>query len=364
MKFKQYIFSKSANLRLPITGTFELTPRCNMNCKMCYIKMTEKEMAPIGKELDTERWIQIFNEANAEGLLYLLLTGGEPFLHQGFFDIYSHAYTNGTVMSVNSNATLIGERQVAFLEKMPPEHINITVYGPDNATYERLCGNPHGFDQLNHALSLLDEAKIRYHLNCSLTTQNREQLPDIIKFAASREHELNIATYMFPPVRKNPEFCHDKVNIRLTAEECGKAMAYLNAKKDPDRMAKMLKEFDEKIPVENENICPDTMMKCMAGRNSFWITWHGTMKACAMFPDEVTLDSGFTEAWKQTVQNCNDIRMPAECETCAKKAFCKSCAAVNKAEGDDFNKVPDFMCRFAESYIEHTKEYLKWDVTE
>ena len=32
-----YIHQKGARLGLPVTGTFELTPRCNFNCNMCYV---------------------------------------------------------------------------------------------------------------------------------------------------------------------------------------------------------------------------------------------------------------------------------------------------------------------------------------
>ena len=30
--------------KIPITGALELLPLCNMNCKMCYAKMTREQM--------------------------------------------------------------------------------------------------------------------------------------------------------------------------------------------------------------------------------------------------------------------------------------------------------------------------------
>ena len=32
-----YIQQKGAALGLPLAGNFELTPRCNFSCKMCYV---------------------------------------------------------------------------------------------------------------------------------------------------------------------------------------------------------------------------------------------------------------------------------------------------------------------------------------
>ena len=39
----RYLHSKGTRLGLPISGTFELTPRCNFNCKMCYVHLSEEE---------------------------------------------------------------------------------------------------------------------------------------------------------------------------------------------------------------------------------------------------------------------------------------------------------------------------------
>lgn len=43
-------------------------------------------------------------------------------------------------------------------EKNPPSKINITLYGSKNETYEKLCGNPKGYEQAAHAIDLLLEA--------------------------------------------------------------------------------------------------------------------------------------------------------------------------------------------------------------
>ncbi len=315
-------------------------------------------MAPFGRERTTEEWLKTFDEANRNGLLYLLLTGGEVFVRPDFYEIYSYAYNAGAVMSVNSNGTMIGNKQVEFFEKMPPEHINITVYGPDDETYEKLCCNPKGFSQMSKAVSLLSEAKIRFYMNCSVTPYNRDKLPQMIEFAKSHGCELNIASYMFPPIRKNTGCISEPQNIRLSPDECGELLAYLNTKKDPDKIRRMLEALDSSLPVEDDSVCPDTMMKCMAGRSNFWITWYGAMKACAMFPDEVSLENGFAYAWKQTVENSSKIRLPAQCESCSKKSFCRVCAAINKAEEGSFDKVPRFMCKYTDSYIENSRKIL------
>ena len=43
-QLRKYLYQKAAHNKVPLSGTFELTPRCNMNCRMCYIRMSEAEM--------------------------------------------------------------------------------------------------------------------------------------------------------------------------------------------------------------------------------------------------------------------------------------------------------------------------------
>ena len=53
-KVAEYIGMKTRLLKVPFSGTFELTPLCNMNCRMCYIRMTPEEMKKVGRELSVE----------------------------------------------------------------------------------------------------------------------------------------------------------------------------------------------------------------------------------------------------------------------------------------------------------------------
>ena len=38
----EYFHRKAQITKTPISGTFELSPLCNMDCKMCYIKMSKE----------------------------------------------------------------------------------------------------------------------------------------------------------------------------------------------------------------------------------------------------------------------------------------------------------------------------------
>lgn len=53
--FEKYICDKASEKKIPISGTIELLPICNMDCKMCYIKTSVSEMNKMGKPLSVDK---------------------------------------------------------------------------------------------------------------------------------------------------------------------------------------------------------------------------------------------------------------------------------------------------------------------
>ena len=43
----EYLHAKAARARIPLSGSFELTPVCNMSCRMCYVRMTKEQQEAI-----------------------------------------------------------------------------------------------------------------------------------------------------------------------------------------------------------------------------------------------------------------------------------------------------------------------------
>lgn len=94
--------------RHPLNGTFELTGRCNLSCKMCLVRVDRKRMAELNlRERTGEEWIDMARQAAAAGTLSLLLTGGEPMLRPDFAEIYSAISNMGFLVTLYTNATMV-----------------------------------------------------------------------------------------------------------------------------------------------------------------------------------------------------------------------------------------------------------------
>ena len=277
-QIKKYLMHKAAREHTPISGTFELTPLCNMNCRMCYIRMSKEEMDARGTAKSAAEWIEMGRVCTENGMLFLLLTGGEPFMRPDFKEIYTELKKLGLVISINSNGTMITEEVADWLKQDPPSKISITLYGGSNETYEKLCANPCGYDQAVRGILLLKERGINVEINASFTKFNAEDAETIFEFGKENGITVNPVSYMLPPVRSAKDGVADD-EVRFTAEEAGRIRLKLEKLKlKPEEFElniKKIKAGEITASVTEEEDCnrtPDEKMGCMAGRGSFWIT--------------------------------------------------------------------------------------------
>lgn len=358
----EFLHKKAECTGTPISGTFELSPLCNMDCKMCYIKMTKEKQESISKLRTKEEWLELARQAREEGLLFLLLTGGEPFLVEDFKELYIELHKMGFCISINTNGTMIDENVLAWLKKYPPMRMNITLYGASDETYSKLCRNPKGFTQVTKALSLLKENNIQVKLNCSVTPYNKDDLKAMMDFAEENDLVIQATSYMFPPLRKDEALVGQ--NDRFTADEAALYGAYIGAYSNGYENFKSYVESGELAIYDADDECgvvEGDHMRCRAGITSFWMTWEGKLLPCGMIPEE-GLDPwevGFKKAWEHARNIVSKIKLPVKCAACAKKNQCKACAAMVYTETGTFDQVPQYRCDMTHQYPDACRQVLK-----
>ena len=349
-RITEYLYRRASMAGVPLSGTFELTPVCNMDCKMCYVRLSAAQQRAQGPLADADQWLVVGRQAMEAGMLYLLLTGGEPFLHPQIRAIMEGLHRMGLLISINSNGTLIDAATVAWLKQVPPVRINISLYGASDDTYARLCGNPHGFTQVKQAVRLLTEAGIVVKLNVSLTPHNAADLPSMVEFARANGLPIQIATYMFPPLRRDAAAVGQ--NDRFSPEEAAYYMAYadyltLGAERFAAQTTPTPAEVDESCTEVGDGI------RCRAGKCSFWVNWQGHVTPCGMFPVDnspCVFTTPFGEAWEQVKAYAAGIRLPSVCADCEAKDVCRACAAMVITESGRFDTVPAYRCAMMRAY--------------
>lgn len=354
---KDYVFRKGAAKRIPVSGTFELTSRCNLNCKMCYIHRRENDWEAIKQELSTEEWIGIGEKAVSEGMIYLLLTGGEPTLRRDFTELYRNLIKMGLIISVNTNGTAITDEILKAFLCHTPEKVNITLYGFSDETYGSLCGSENVFNRVINNIRMLKKAGVNVIITTTFTRYNIGDMNRIIEFAKSEKIPVRMSAYLFPPVRGG----YGEKEVFLTAEMLGKASAYFDIMTMDDKQKDKRREYINKcLAHETVGEMPESKISsCMAGRGAFWITWDGMMYPCGMLPDYAcdVRKLGFHDAWKGTCESVNKLILPKECSVCQYKPLCPTCAALTKSVNHATDEVVSDMCVRTKNYVETFLSY-------
>lgn len=340
------LIDRASAQRVPINGSIELLPLCNMNCDMCYVRLSRTEMERQGRLRTAEEWLAVARQMRDAGTLFLLLTGGEPLLYPEFKQLYLALRGMGFLLTVNTNGTLIDEDWAAFFGQHKPRRINITLYGADEQTYESLCHYPGGFARVTRGVRLLREQGVEVKLSVSLTPQNADQLDRLFAVGEELGVPVHVDTYMMPAERER-SLPFDR-QARLLPEQAarGRVRAFLLAMGPQSFL-----EFAAQHLMLTRQMPPPQLpnrMHCLAGSCSFTINWQGQMRPCVVMtsPAADVFALGFDAAWKQIRAEADAIVLSEECAGCPLRALCRTCAAGALLETGKYDGVPEYLCRY------------------
>lgn len=362
---RERLSEKAALNKIPIMCAFELLPVCNLSCKMCYVRKPMSEVKAAGGLKDADWWLALAREARDQGLLYPLLTGGEPLLHPQFFEILEGLIGMGMQVSVNSNGTLIDRETARKLSEHCPLRVNITLYGGSAETYERLCGDAGAFQRVRRGVELLKEYGVPVKFNASITPENVDDLEEMIAYAKSQDCPIQVATYMFPPIRRDASMVGQ--NARLSPEDAGLARVradYLQA--EPEWFLGQAERFSHFVPLDKldevRGNAEPMGIQCRAGLCSFWVDWQGNLMNCGMYPSaKLKISKKFEINWRELVDLTADVRYTPKCAGCPNCWLCHPCIAMVSNECGDVNGTPEYLCKMSQAtaryYMEFAQKY-------
>ena len=343
-----FLNARGCQLGLPISGNFELTARCNFDCKMCYVHRKDDIAALKAKELTTDQWLSLASDARDMGMIFLLLTGGEPFLREDFPQLYTELVKMGILVSINTNASLYNDDLRQLFRHYPPSRLNVTLYGGSEDTYRALCGSASFTRVVNNLRSMRGDG-LQVRLNVSLTPYNVQDMEKIDAVSRQLGLQVKAASYMYPPVRVSGAVGENAA--RFSPREAGQAMARWHCLRDtPEIFRQRAARLQQSQSADLSGTCSDVEgegVSCRAGRSSFWLTWDGRMQPCGTMNVSAAaqpLRDGFAAAWEEVRQMTAAIRLPRECAACSQRGNCGVCAAICATETGAFDKKPAYLC--------------------
>lgn len=349
------LIANASKKRIPISGTFELTSRCNLQCKMCYICKPANDKDVIMKERSADEWIHLAEQARDEGMLYLLLTGGEVFLRQDFKEIYEAISMMGFNIKIYTNATMITPEIAKWIGLIPPSSIEVTLYGASPETYLSVCGVSEGFERALNGIDLLLAQGINVRVRTTVIKDNANDFVKLAQLTEERGIKISIVNYISP----RREGCNTNPNEnRLSPDELIKyefsANTYfqeLERKAHDNQIEDCIERRDNQNNQNEKTLFNETEgpFKCSVGKSTFWITWDGRMVPCGMMQEPAAdpLKQGFFNSWNELKLLSNNIPVCKECKVCSVKEYCMSCPARLKNETGLYHMPAAYLCEAA-----------------
>jgi len=354
-EFHRRITALSMEKGLPLSGSFELTARCNFKCKMCYVCGPANDKDMLKAELTAGQWIQLGRQARDAGLFYLILTGGEVFLREDFEKIYEALSEMGLNITIFTNGSLISPKRAKWLGRIPPHRVSVTVYGGSPETYERVTGSREGYFKTMGALESLRSEGINLEVKTTVVEGNYRDYKELYKIAHTYSNVLGVVNYISP---RREGYGSDPLGNRLSPfdiVEYENRMSLYGQKTYPESSKLELKMNDDSMEQENvlslktQQMLEASAFRCQSGKTGFWLTWDGRMIPCGLLdtPSARPLETGFQKAWQLLKEGCGRVPKCSDCEACAVKEDCISCPGRLMSETGSFTRPAEYLCESA-----------------
>ena len=338
--------------RAAMSFDIELTARCNLNCRHCYINLPAGDREARAGELSEAEIGRIASEAAGLGAVWCLVTGGEPLLRRDFFDVYSILRSRGLLVSLYTNATLVESSHVRFFKKHPPRDIEVTVYGVTRETYERVTRVSGSFEAFRRGLALLLESGVRVRLKAMALRSNAPELPEIAAFCRARTKDY----FRFDP------FLHYRLdrdaarNRDIEAERLSAAEIVELERDDTDRFEAMGRHREDLVIPAFADAPDERLFRCGAGKRNFVIGHDGRFRPCSSLTHRDFLfdlrTGSLEEAWREFVPRVLErFSTRADyldrCARCPIINLCLWCPATAYLESGELDAPVDYYCRVA-----------------
>ena len=341
------VLGRACRERLPVSGAFDLTYRCNFRCVHCYGGHLAAQPRSRSGELETAQVIDLLSGAAGAGCLLLLLSGGEPLLRDDFVQIYTAARRLGLIVTVFTNASLVTQAHLDAFSEYPPSLVEVSVYGATETTYERITGVPGSFRRVTARPGALAG---RWH------PRGPEDDDPAGERGGDRSHR-GVSPDLGLRFRVDP-----LVTPRLNGD-----LAPLEQRVDPqravdielgaaERRMEMTKFFRQQRAAGTPG--PEATGRlycCGAGVASFHVDPRGFMHPCLLSLgiayNAGTL--GFAEAWKAVTTATDRVSWDGAggCVDCPTIDLCGYCPGLFALEQASPSQPPEYMCRLGESRL-------------
>ena len=173
-------------LEPPLALLAELSHRCPLQCPYCSNPL---ELERSGKELNTETWLRVLDEAAELGMHQVHFSGGEPTVRKDLEEFVEHADEIGLYSNLITSGVLLDEVRLAKLAELGLQHVQVSFQDTEAGNADRIGGYKGGHQKKLEVARLVRKIGLPLTVNAVVHRQNIEHVPDFIDMAVELDAE-------------------------------------------------------------------------------------------------------------------------------------------------------------------------------
>lgn len=342
------IYTHKNELRLV---AWEVTRKCNLNCVHC---RAGSDRGPYPGELDTTKCLEILEQIRLVGRPIVILTGGEPVLRDGIFELAERGTQLGLRMVLATNGTLLTPAIVEKMKASGIKRVSISIDGADEQQHDRFRKVPGAFNKAMKGIQLLKDAGLEFQINTTVTRHNVHDIKKIldmtVRLGAVAQH-----IFLLVPTGRAREMINQEIDaleyeklLHWFYEMRDKVPIHLKATCAPHYYRILRQEAHKKgQKVDYKTYGLDAVTRgCLGGTSFCFISYDGIIQPCGY----LELNSGdlkeasFDSIWENSeiFRKLRDFSSyKGKCGRCEYIKFCGGCRArAYEATGDFLAEEP------------------------
>ncbi len=179
----------------PIGILAELTHRCPLQCPYCSNPVA---LLKANKELSTETWGSIFNQAADLGVLQVHMSGGEPTLRQDLEELVATLSSRAVYTNLITAGVNLSKERMEALKEAGLDHVQLSIQGATPEVTELIGKHKKGFAQKMQTAEHVRACGLPLTVNAPIHRHNIHQVADFIDLALRLDADrLEIANVQY-----------------------------------------------------------------------------------------------------------------------------------------------------------------------
>lgn len=254
-------------IHIPTFLIASITSQCNLHCVGCYSRCNHAtvDSEPV-RQLTSEEWLRIFDEADELGISFILLAGGEPMIRRDIIEVAGKK--QNILFPIFTNGTYIDECYYELLDKCRNLVPIMSIEGKREMTDMRRGKGI--YDILVTNMEKLKKRGLIFGASVTVTTENYKEVTssDFLKSLSDKGCKAVIFVEYVPVNKESRKLAPNNIQREYLMNEINR----------------LREEHPEMIYIAFPGDEKSTGGCVAAGRGFFHINSHGGAEPCPFSP--------------------------------------------------------------------------------